>query len=179
MNSLEFLQINDLDSFNCEIIGIKLLVRIGSTIKHLHIFSIYQPPPSKINNHKLINPEIFEYIQKNFDLFLIGGDLNAKLTCLGAEKNNENGKIMENIIADSRFIITNDETPTFHLSHRDYSSVLDLFILSNNLGPYFNQTVVFDDDITSDHLPIQIDFDFDPFKTKKVNKINFDFKKAD
>ena len=36
-NSIEFLQINDLDFFNCELIAIRLTIMIGSIRKYLHI----------------------------------------------------------------------------------------------------------------------------------------------
>ncbi|RNA21196.1 hypothetical protein BpHYR1_001263 [Brachionus plicatilis] len=37
---------------------------------------------------------------------------------------------------------------------------MDLFIVSTNLGPSINSFFVLDDDLTSDHFPIFLTFDF-------------------
>ncbi|RNA18470.1 RNA-directed DNA polymerase from mobile element jockey-like [Brachionus plicatilis] len=133
-NNVEFNELVELDSLNFEIIGIKV------------------PPP----NHKNpLDPSIFEYIEKRFDYFVIGGDLNSKLSSLG-NKTNDN---------DPRFLIVNDDCPTFTLSHRDYSSVLDLFILSN-------------DDLLSDHFPIELELGFELLKIESNHRSTLNYRKA-
>ncbi|RNA16246.1 hypothetical protein BpHYR1_023602 [Brachionus plicatilis] len=52
------------------------------------------------------------------------------------------------------------QIPTYTSKSHEYSSVLDLFIVFTNLGPSINSFFVLDDDLTSDHLPIFLAFDF-------------------
>ncbi|RNA19185.1 hypothetical protein BpHYR1_051772 [Brachionus plicatilis] len=177
---LKFHQLNDLDSFNNEILVIKVPVTSGSIKKDLHVISVYQPPPNyKNKTPDFLNQKVFEYIEKKYDYFVIDGDLNAKLTALCSNKANENGKILEEFIENSRFIIVNDDSPTFSLSCRNYSSILDLFILSNNLGPFFNSFIASNDDLTSDHYPIELELGFEYCEVKKENGKKLDYKKAD
>ncbi|RNA21231.1 RNA-directed DNA polymerase from mobile element jockey-like, partial [Brachionus plicatilis] len=172
-NNVEFSELVELDSLNFEIIGIKVPVKIGSLRKNINLISIYQPP-----NHKNpLDPSIFEYIEKHFDYFVIGGDLNSKLSSLGY-KTNDNGKILEDILEDPRFLIVNDDCPTFTLSHRDYSSVLDLFILSSNLGSHFNFFRVIDDDLLSDHFPIELELGFELLKIESNHRSTLNYRKA-
>ncbi|RMZ99065.1 RNA-directed DNA polymerase from mobile element jockey-like, partial [Brachionus plicatilis] len=88
------------------------------------------------------------------------GDLNCRLKSLGCNEFNQNGKILENILENPRLLLVNDDTPTFTSKSHEYSSVLDLFIVSTNLGPSINSFFVLDDDLTSDHFPIFLTFDF-------------------
>ncbi|RNA37063.1 hypothetical protein BpHYR1_023775 [Brachionus plicatilis] len=45
-------------------------------------------------------------------------------------------------------LLVNDDTPTYKSKSHEYSSVLDLFIVSTNLGPSINSFFVLDDDLT-------------------------------
>ncbi|CAF1151742.1 unnamed protein product, partial [Brachionus calyciflorus] len=101
------------------------------------------------------------------------------MSILGSEKINENGKILENILDNPRFLLSNDDSRTFFLNHRDYSSILDLFIISSNLGPFLNSFNVFEDDLLSDHFPIQLDLGFQFSEIDKNTKKKFNFKRAD
>ena len=76
-----------LDSFNEEITGIK------STIenKTIGFFSYYNPP------NKELNIELFEYIQNNFENYLIMGDLNAKNEIFNSKNTNRNGELLNQI----------------------------------------------------------------------------------
>ena len=92
---------------------------------------------------------------------------------------NENGKILEQILDSPRFLLVNDDTPTFSLNYRDYSSCLDLFIISNNLGSFLNSFTVSDDDLTSDHFPIQLELSFKFVNSSKFEGNRPNYGKAD
>ena len=175
-NSLKFTQIFDLDHFNLEIVSIKISVKTNSSnLKELYIFSFYHPP-----DHKLpLNSLVFDHIQKNFENFILAGDLNSKLCSLGCNNTNQNGKILETILMNSRFLLVNDCTPTYHSKNHDYTSVLDYFIISSNLGPFINSFNVLDDDLSSDHFPIHLLLDFSICKTDLSNSVKFNYEKAD
>ncbi|RNA35933.1 hypothetical protein BpHYR1_007337 [Brachionus plicatilis] len=56
--------------------------------------------------------------------------------------------ILETILMNSRFLLVNDSSPTYHSKSYDYTSVLDYFIISSNLGPFVNSFNVLDDDLS-------------------------------
>ena len=175
-NEFKFSQVFDLDFFNIEIISIKILVNeYGSNQKELFIFSFYHPPDPQ----NPLNPLVFEYIQKNFENFIIAGDLNSKLSSLGCNNTNLNGKIFEKILENPRFLLINDSTPTYSSRSHDYTSVLDIFLVSNNLGRFISSFFVLDDDLTSDHYPICLQLDFSIVKIDLSNSLKLNYEKAD
>ena len=136
-----------LDALNLEVSAIK--VKINN--KEINIVSYYNPPNQKIND------KIFEILIKDKDEFILMGDLNAKLTLYGADKNNDNGNILENLILENDCMIANNNEPTHVCFNGKTSSVLDYCIISTTLYDTLQDySVLKDDDMTSDHLPYSI-----------------------
>ena len=115
---------NEIDiEFNEEIIGFTTTI---NSINH-SFFTYYNPPSNKLSS------DIFEFIEKNFQNYLLMGDLNAKSSRFGCVKNSSNGNILENILLSTRgSVLNSNHQPTFHRfgtdEKPDYHSMLDLFI---------------------------------------------------
>ena len=104
------------------------------------------------------------------------GALNAKSTLWGADKNNDNGDILENLMMDSDCIIVNNKQPTHINFNGKTSSVLDYCIITVNLFDAFQEYVVlYEEDMTSDHLPYLVNFKM--FNKNTIKNLNF-MKKA-
>ncbi|RMZ94334.1 RNA-directed DNA polymerase from mobile element jockey-like, partial [Brachionus plicatilis] len=168
---IDFIQIYDLDLFNSEIVSIKINSKNSCLKKDIFLFSFYNPPSQKLNK------SIFEFINQNYEHFIIAGDLNSRTSVIDSNTN-ENGKILENILENPSFLLINSNTPTFTIPNRGYTSVLDLIITSSNLGPYINDFSVLEDDLGSDHFPILLSLDLELYKTSYYNQPKFNFGRA-
>ena len=82
------------------------------------------------------------------------GDLNAKSTLWGADKNNENGDILDNLILENDYIIVNNKEPTHVHFNGKTSSILDYCIITTKLYDIFKEYLLLkEEDMTSDHFP--------------------------
>ncbi len=87
------------------------------------------------------------------------GDLNAKSKLWGADKNNENGDLLENLIMENDCIIVNNKSSTHIIFNGKTSSILVYCIISTNLFGIFQEFMVLEEeDMTSDHLPYTVNF---------------------
>jgi hypothetical protein len=131
--NINFILINNLDKFNSECLCIKLLIED----REIHLIFYYNPPSSAVNI------EMLEYIEKNFNYYIICGDLNSKNQAFGCKVNNENGINLNKFMIESNSILLNDFEPTFYRDYAEYSEILDLFLCSNNLFNKINDCRVF------------------------------------
>ena len=101
--------------------------------------------------------------------FIIMGDFNAKTTSCGADSNNTNGDILDNIIIDHNCLIVNNKQPT-HVNFNDKtSSIIDYCIISTKLHDKFNEfEVLVGEEMTSDHLPCLISFQLNSNFQKRI-----------
>ena len=177
---VKFSEFNKLDSLNKEICAININFNGTETC----LVSYYNPPSLKIEG------KVFEILKNNCKQYIIMGDLNAKSTLWGADKNNDNGDILENLMMDSDCIIVNNKQPTHINFNGKTSSVLDYCIITVNLFDAFQEYVVLnEEDMTSDHLPYLVNFkmsDRNTFKNLNFNKKanadkpkSYNYKKAD
>ena len=82
------------------------------------------------------------------------GDLNAKSTLWGADKNNENGDILDNLILENDCLIVNNKDHTHESFNGKSKSILDYCIISMKLHDIFEDfSVLKEEDMTSDHFP--------------------------
>ena len=101
-------------------------------------------------------------VSKNYDGFVIGGDLNAKNTAWGDQAENSNGRalcswLQDNVTDVSRL---SDNTPSFP----NGSSFLDHFLIDSNLINYdFANFKVFSLPTFSDHFPLKIELQLNNF----------------
>jgi hypothetical protein len=144
--------IDELNIFNVELVCIKLIIDQKSVY-----FTTYYNPPTP---GTILKKEIFDYIEKNFENYIICGDFNAKHPSFGCKINNTNGNILNDFLNESNAIILNDKNQfTFFRNHNDYKEILDICICSNNLFSKIEKCFVdYDSDLYSDHLPVRIKF---------------------
>ena len=110
-SNIKFEVIDNLDKFNKEIIGIK--IELINKKKHC-LFSYYNSPDI------VLDKEIFENIEEQFENYLICGDFNARSVVLGGIGDNSNGAILEQIVINSNGLILNEgNEPTFHILNRN------------------------------------------------------------
>ena len=101
-------------------------------------------------------------VSKNYDGFVIGGDLNAKNTAWGDQAENSNGRalcswLQDNVTDVSRL---SDNTPSFP----NGSSFLDHFLIDSNLINYdFANFKVSSLPTFSDHFPLKIELQLNNF----------------
>ena len=158
--NLQHVECSDFDFLNLEIICIKLFLEN----KEVLIFSYYNPPPT------LICENFINLIEEKGKDYLICGDLNARSTAIGCTANNNNGKVLDDILINNKVILINPEySPTFHIPGRSYNEMLDLMIgtsfFANNLSKF---EVLKESVLDSDHSPIRATFKITSIKSKKI-----------
>ena len=115
----------------------------------IHIVVYYNPPP------KVIDQILFEIVNRNGNNVVIIGDLNSPHTYFGSRITTESGIELENILAQENLTLLNDpDSPTYHHPPEMLPNILDLAIVSGNLGPISSCKV--GEDCGSFHLPIHV-----------------------
>ena len=169
---IDFILINDLDSFNVECLCIKITINE----QEIYLINYYNSPTSSICI------EMFEHIEKNFKNYIISGDLNSKNKSFGCKINNENGIKINNFLAEYNTILLNTSEPTFHRDYNEYNEILDLMFCSNSIYTAIeNFKVCYDLNLYSDHYPIMINFKNNKnVSNDHLNEINstLDFSRA-
>ena len=175
-NNVKFYESRIFDSLNIEICAIIC----SFEGKDICIVSYYNPPSEQIQS------KIFDILRTNKLDFIIMGDLNARSTLWGAEENNYNGDILDNIILDHDCLIVNNKEPTHVNFSSGNTSILDYCIVSTRLYDKFDKfEVLHNDDMTSDHLPCLISFrsnsniQHKPTNYNNSTRKRFNFEKAD
>ena len=144
-NDIKFSECALFNSLDIEVCAINTTLNGKETC----IISYYNPPNQKING------KIFEILKKEGLEFILMGDMNAKTTLLGADKNNENGDILDNLVLENDCIITNNKEHTHINFNGKTRSILDYCVISTKLYDQFQDFVVLnEEDMTSDHFPI-------------------------
>ena len=109
----------------------------------------YNPPP------KVIDKRLFEIINRNSNNVVIVGDLNSPHTSFGSRITTESGIELENILTQENLTLLNDpDSPTYHHPPEMLPNILDLAIVSGNLGTISSCKV--GKDSGSFHLPIHV-----------------------
>jgi exodeoxyribonuclease-3 len=172
--NIKFVELDIFDHLNLETVAIKIKIQK----LEMMIVSYYNPPSSSLAK------EIFEIASQSKINFIICGDLNAKTISIGCNQNNTNGSILEEIMNENDCIIANDSTHTYY-SFRDkninyQSDILDLIICSSNLYTKIKDySVLINEDMTSDHLPIMLSLNSQMLIKTKAPKFVYNFNKAD
>ena len=109
----------------------------------------YNPPP------QVIDKRLFEIVNRNSNNAVIVGDLNSPHTSFGFRITTGSFIELEDILAQTNLTLLNDpNTPIYFHPPEMLPNILDLAIVSNNLGPISSCTV--GEDCGSYHLPIHV-----------------------
>ena len=109
----------------------------------------YNPPP------KVIDRRLFEIVNRNSNNAVIIDNLNSPHTSFGSRITTDSGKELEDILAQENLtLLNNSDSPTYHHQPEMLPNILDLAIVSGNLGPISSCKV--DEDCGSFHLPIHV-----------------------
>jgi hypothetical protein len=175
-NDIDFSENKILDDLHLE----TCVINIKINKMDVNVVSYYNPP------HSTLNKMLFEKLSDSKNQYIVLGDLNAKSTQWGAEINNLNGEILNDIVLDNDCLIVNNKEYT-HFGFNSLSkSILDYCIISTNLYEMFDSyNVLNNEDMSSDHLPIQLIFNHksekqthiennNPIKKYNLNKANWD-----
>ena len=66
---------------------------------------------------------MFEILNTSKDQFIVVGDLNAKSTQWGADINNQNGEILNDIVLDNDCLVVNNKKPTHYSFNGNTESI--------------------------------------------------------
>ena len=103
----------------------------------------------------MIDQRLFEIVNRNSNNVVIIGDLNSPHTYFGSRITTESGIELENILArENLTLLNNPDSPTYHHPPEMLPNILDLAIVSGNLGPISSCKV--GEDCGSFHLPIHV-----------------------
>ena len=106
----------------------------------------------------MIDKRIFEIVNRNSNNVVIVGDLNSPHTLFGSRITTDSGIELEDILTQENFFLLNDpNTPTYHHPPEMLPNILDLAIVSGNLGPISSCKV--GEDCGSFHLPLHVNID--------------------
>lgn len=120
-----------------------------------HFSSIYIPPNISITTLKT-NFELLIEHTKQIKNIMIGGDVNATHAVWdNAHRTNGKGKIIAETLGTSHFYISNNGMPTRQSLSNFTNSAIDITFSSPDISYKIDWTIS-DDNLGSDHLPIQI-----------------------
>ncbi len=128
---------------------IAINVEHGKTI--FNFVTLYNPPNVVLDKNIIIN-----LINKEEELILVG-DINACAESLGCKRNNDSGRVLEELLLEEEITVCNDSSPTYFTfkPENGYSEILDLVIASTNFSNRVNRfQVLADYTMGSDHCPI-------------------------
>ena len=175
--NIEFQQKFEVNNFNCE----ALCIEVNYNNKPLHIITVYNPPNATINDY------LFEFIDNQYQYYIIGGDFNAKNTSFGCKNSNMSGLVLMEFINKSRAILINNKEQTYFQTHNYYSELLDLILISSNLYTELKKFNVLNNcDLGSDHFAICCELKNNKNvnnrksnNSKENNEFNLNYAKAD
>ena len=150
---VKFCNDNTFDSLHLETCAINIFIEN----KEILIMSYYNPPNVQLSS------TLFNEIIKQKSSVILLGDLNAKTTSLNCKENNPNGSILENVLCDHNLICLYNPNHTFYNFNGKTSEILDYCITTTNKFDKFE--VLIDNDMTSDHVPFLVKFNYDFNKT--------------
>lgn len=120
------------------------------TTKDFTIYSCYSSGNDEIEDLESMLDEIGGQIRSTNKRSIIAGDFNAKSPQWGMTITDRRGQLMNEWVAENDFVVVNQgEKPTF--VRRDYGSILDLTIVTENIRSSITQWEVLNEESLSDH----------------------------
>ena len=155
------------------------LVNIHYGDTHLAVVNYYNPCNDITND---ILDTLVKHV-KNIEKLLIVGDFNSHNSLWGSEKNDKNGRLIEDFLLKQNLVILNDGSGTRLDPISGRTSCLDLSLISSGIASKCTWSV-FADKFGSDHFPVYIEFYIQGHcnKTKHENEgeqTKWSFKKMD
>lgn len=119
-------------------------------INDIDIFSCYSSGNQDIERLEVLMNEISTTIRRRGTKAVIAGDFNSKSSLWTSSKCNKRGALMEEWIAENNLVLLNQrEKATFECEN--YSSVLDLSLVTPDLYVHVTSWDVIDEESLSDH----------------------------
>ncbi len=183
-DGIEYEMVNLDNNRNDEIIGVK--IRADNKM-FVHVFAYYKAPKDKMNK------SLFSEIDNKFKNYLIAGDLNAHLTNYGADKCNEEGNLLNEILLETNAIIINNPNEKTYYKLREiegkdelerYEQTLDYILCSPSIANKVTKCGInCECDLRSDHYPIEvilnIKVDHKDNEIKQSNRVIYNYERAD
>lgn len=120
------------------------------------ISAVYCPPRPTISP---LQTELF--LRSLGHTFIAGGDFNAKHPNWGCRAENPRGRMLLNVILNTRCKCISPPGPTYWPSHRNrHPDILDFFLSS--IPRHINFSIYNTNDINSDHNPVILDINDQP-----------------
>ena len=107
------------------------------------------------------------------------GDFNSKLESFGCSHRNPSGPMLKNIQKQLNLIYSNNDEHTHMDRAKGSTDMLDMAFILSNLAKHDIQFQIGDDDLGSDHLPIEISIDNPPHRNTFTNHTNYKFDQTD
>ena len=123
------------------------------------------------------NLSLFQAINNLSDNVMFVGDFNSKLESFGRAKKNTYGPMLKNIQKQLNLIYLNNEHMDMDRTQGS-TDLLDMAFASPNLAKHDIQFQI-DDDLGSDHLPIEISIDAPPHRNSHTNHTKYKFDQTD
>ena len=118
------------------------------------------------------------HFSKPSDNVMFVGDFNSKLESFGCAKENTSGPMLKNIRKQLNLIYLNNEEHMHMDRPNDSTDLLDMAFVSPNLAKHDIQFQI-GDDLSSDHLPIEISIDATPHRNSYTNHTKCKFDQTD
>ena len=120
------------------------------------------------------NLSLFETISDLSDNVTFVSDFSSKSEAFGCAKKNNSGTVLENIQSHLNLTYLNNDEHT-HLDKRTGNTdILDMAFISPYPTKHDRQFLI-GDDLGSDHLPIKISIDAEPYRNTHTNPIRYKF----
>jgi exonuclease III len=97
-----------------------IIVKLFLNKTEYHLVGLYNPPRT------VISKTFFSYLEQTYENVILMGDLNSKTLSIGCKKENSNGKVLEEILLDTNFIICNNYEHTHQPFNSSETDILDL-----------------------------------------------------
>ena len=118
------------------------------------------------------NLSLFQTINNLSENVMFVGDFNLKLESFGCAKRNTSGPMLQNIQNQLNLIYLNNDEHTHMDRAKGSTDILDMVFISPNLAKHDVQFQI-DDDLGSDHLPIEISIDTPPHRNTFNNHTKY------
>lgn len=162
--SIENINFTDVD------IEVSGLIFQKNKYENVALVSVYIAPNQSITQEHLNKLCIYQNQ-------IIVGDFNAKHNLWGSPLNDGRGKIVEIFLEENNFVCLNKGEET-RINYNGSISHLDLAFCTKNMS--FNiDCIVLDDNLGSDHFPLELSISFSTDKLEMNPNIKFNYRKAD